>query len=82
MPKLCLLGVFVAPSFKMALGLRMLQGFFGANNSIARTYMAEVCDTHTVARGMSLLIIPFALAQVVAPIVGGLLSRSCLRLVL
>ena len=75
LPALCLLGSALAPTYTWLLGFRFLQGVVGANVAINKTYVAEVCDRHTVARGMSLLMLPLPIGQSIGLAVAGYLHR-------
>eukprot|EP00667_Euglena_gracilis_P009187 EG_transcript_9311 len=74
LPQLCLLALAFVPSLRWALALRLLQGLAGANISLTKTVMGEVCHSKAaLARGMSLLMLPFSVAQAVGPAAAGAL---------
>ena len=70
---MCLFGF--SRSMRTALLARFLTGALNANVAIVKTYLGEICDTSTVARGFALLSLTWGTGCIVAPMLGGYLSE-------
>ena len=64
----------VARSFGAALAARFLTGALNGNVAIAKTYMGEITDKSTIARGFALLAFCWGFGTIVAPTIGGYLA--------
>ena len=58
-------------SLPMAFAARALDGFFCGNLGVTRTYLGELVDKSTEARGFSILGLGFAMGLVIGPVLGG-----------
>ena len=62
-------------SFAMACVARFLWGALNGNIGVAKTYMSEICDDSTQARGMALIAMQGGFGRLIGPAIGGLLSQ-------
>ena len=57
-------------SFEQALAARFLWGVLNGNSGVAKTYMSEICDDSTQARGMAIIAAQGGLGRLMGPAVG------------
>lgn len=69
----CLFGF--STSFAMANTARFMWGLLNGNIGVAKTYMSEICDDSTQARGMALIAAQGGLGRLTGPAAGGLLAE-------
>ena len=62
-------------SFGMACLARFMWGALNGNIGVAKTYMSEICDDSTQARGMALIAAQGGFGRLVGPALGGLLAE-------
>ena len=64
----------LAPTFALALLVRLGWGLLNGNIGVAKTYLSEICDDTNQARGMALIAAQGGLGRVFGPSVGGFLA--------
>jgi DHA1 family bicyclomycin/chloramphenicol resistance-like MFS transporter len=70
------IGCALSPSLPVLLGFRVLQGLAaGGSTIVGRTIIRDLFDGHEAQRLMSRVMMIFAVAPAVAPIIGGLLLK-------
>eukprot|EP00668_Euglena_longa_P005736 GGOE01006771.1.p1 GENE.GGOE01006771.1~~GGOE01006771.1.p1 ORF type:complete len:541 (+),score=137.41 GGOE01006771.1:68-1624(+) len=68
-----------ARSFPQALAGRVLAGLLNGNIGVLKSFLAEITDTSNRALAFSYLLLMWGIGCIVAPFVGGLLSRPAVQ---
>lgn len=64
----------MAESLPVALGARLMDGFFCGNVGVARTYLGELVDSSNEAKAFGILASTFSLGLFIGPTLGGTLA--------
>ena len=74
---MALLGLSKSTAF--AIAMRGISGLLNGNIGVTKTYMGEITDRGNQARGFSMLAFIWGIGSILAPMVGGFLSRLAVK---
>jgi MFS family permease len=76
---LCMLGFGFSRSYWPALAYRVVAGLLQGNQAIRKALLADITDKTNQAKAFSWMPFAWGLSSIVAPLVGGFLSRPCVN---
>eukprot|EP00475_Leptophrys_vorax_P027028 TRINITY_DN3847_c0_g1_i6.p1 TRINITY_DN3847_c0_g1~~TRINITY_DN3847_c0_g1_i6.p1 ORF type:complete len:701 (+),score=123.43 TRINITY_DN3847_c0_g1_i6:155-2257(+) len=77
-----LLGILVfgfAPNYYVALVARLVWGVLNGNIPVAKTYLSEVCDEKSQAKGFAVIGTAQSIGRLIGPIAGGYLAQPAAK---
>ncbi len=76
---LCMLGFGFSRTYWPALAYRVVAGLLQGNQAIRKALLADITDKTNQAKAFSWMPFAWGLSSIVAPLVGGFLSRPCVN---